>query len=57
MSDVGLDSLLVESGHPCALCTHKLSEEDAGIFEDLPDLEQLIPEDKKKCLLCTLQDI
>ena len=50
-SGVDLDKLSVQSGHKCASCLYKLSEEDEEIFDGLPDLEEFIPIDVKMSLV------
>ena len=40
-SGIELDVLEVQSGHQCAACSYKWSEEASEVFDGLPELEVL----------------
>ena len=58
---VNIDDFQVQSGHQCSSCDYRLSEEASAVFDNLPDLENSIPEGSKSALLyiagyCTRKD-
>ena len=49
--NVDPENVATQSGHFCASCTYKLSEEDSEIFDGLPDLDFFIQDDVKMTLV------
>ena len=50
-ANVNVDSFYIESGHSCFNCSFLLDENSAEIFDGLPELESLVPEDTKMVLV------
>ena len=49
--NVDIDNFNVKSGHQCALCHYKLSEDCCEILDNLQDLESSIADDVKMSLI------
>ncbi|XP_047126699.1 uncharacterized protein LOC124807936 [Hydra vulgaris] len=49
--NVDIDNFNVKSGHQCALCDYKLSEDCCEILDNLQDLESFIADDVKMSLI------
>nr|XP_047123670.1 uncharacterized protein LOC124806644 [Hydra vulgaris] len=49
--NVDIDNFNVKSGHQCALCDYKLSEDCCEILDNLQDLESSIADDVKMSLI------
>ena len=50
-TNVNVDSFNIESGHSCFNCSFLLDKNSAEIFDGLPELESLVPEDTKMVLV------
>ena len=50
-ANVNVDSFYIESWHSCFNCSFLLDENSAEIFDGLPELESLVPEDTKMVLI------
>ena len=52
-TNVNIDSFSIESGHSCFKCSFLLDENQAEIFNELPELESSVPKETKIVLLYT----